>query len=67
MSAIGGVRVGHWTDAAAGTGCTVIIPPPGTVGAVEVRGGGPATEGRPSPRSPPLASLSRKRARGWRH
>ena len=43
VSAIAGVRVGHWTDAAAGTGCTVIIPPPGTVGAVEVRGGGPAT------------------------
>ena len=43
MSAIAGVRVGHWTDAEAGTGCTVIIPPPGSVGAVEVRGGGPAT------------------------
>jgi len=40
---VGGVRVGHWTDAEAGTGCTVIIPPPGTVGAIEVRGGGPAT------------------------
>jgi L-aminopeptidase/D-esterase-like protein len=38
-----GVRVGHWTDAEAGTGCTVIMPPPGTVGGVEVRGGGPAT------------------------
>lgn len=43
VSAIEGVRVGHWTDAAAGTGCTVIVPPPGTMGAVEVRGGGPAT------------------------
>jgi len=43
VSAIAGVRVGHWTDAEAGTGCTVIIPPPGSVGAVEVRGGGPAT------------------------
>ena len=43
VSAIEGVRVGHWTDAEAGTGCTVVIPPPGTVGAVEVRGGGPAT------------------------
>ena len=43
VSGIEGVRVGHWTDAAAGTGCTVILPPPGTVGAVEVRGGGPAT------------------------
>lgn len=43
MSAVEGVRVGHWTDAEAGTGCTVILPPPGTVGAMEVRGGGPAT------------------------
>ncbi len=33
-----GYRVGHWTGA--GTGCTVIIPPVGTRGAVEVRGGG---------------------------
>ncbi len=43
VSEIAGVRVGHWTDREAGTGCTVVIPPPGTVGAVEVRGGGPAT------------------------
>ncbi len=43
VSAVEGVRVGHWTDAEAGTGCTVILPRPGTVGAVEVRGGGPAT------------------------
>ena len=34
------MRVGHWTDADAGTGCTVIIPPPGNIGAVDVRGGG---------------------------
>lgn len=43
VSEVAGVRVGHWTDPEAGTGCTVVIPPPGTVGAVEVRGGGPAT------------------------
>jgi L-aminopeptidase/D-esterase-like protein len=43
VSEVPGVRVGHWTDRQAGTGCTVVIPPPGTVGAVEVRGGGPAT------------------------
>ncbi|WP_217912696.1 P1 family peptidase [Miltoncostaea marina] len=43
MSEVEGVAVGHWTDAGAATGCTVVIPPPGTVGAVEVRGGGPAT------------------------
>lgn len=43
VSDVVGVRVGHWTDAGAGTGCTVILPPPGTVGGVEIRGGGPAT------------------------
>jgi L-aminopeptidase/D-esterase-like protein len=32
---------GHWTGA--GTGVTVIVPPPGTVGSGEVRGGAPAT------------------------
>jgi L-aminopeptidase/D-esterase-like protein len=25
-----GFRIGHWTDARAQTGCTVVIPPPGT-------------------------------------
>jgi L-aminopeptidase/D-esterase-like protein len=34
-------RVGHWTGD--GTGVTVILPPPGTVGSGEVRGGAPAT------------------------
>jgi L-aminopeptidase/D-esterase-like protein len=43
LTEIDGVRVGHWTDAAAGTGCTVIIPPPGTVAGAEARGGGPAS------------------------
>ncbi|MEV8504744.1 P1 family peptidase [Actinoplanes sp. NPDC051475] len=32
---------GHWTGA--GTGVTVILPPPGTVASGEVRGGAPAT------------------------
>src|SRR3954470_21646912 len=45
----GGVRLpegfacGHWTDADAGTGCTVLIAPPGSVAGGEVRGGGPGT------------------------
>ncbi|GAA3954560.1 P1 family peptidase [Actinoplanes auranticolor] len=34
-------RAGHWTGA--GTGVTVILPPAGTVGSGEVRGGAPAT------------------------
>jgi L-aminopeptidase/D-esterase-like protein len=38
-----GFRIGHWTDAAAATGCTVVIAPPGARGGVDVRGGGPAT------------------------
>jgi L-aminopeptidase/D-esterase-like protein len=32
---------GHWTGA--GTGVTVVLPPPGTVASGEVRGGAPAT------------------------
>jgi L-aminopeptidase/D-esterase-like protein len=35
-----GFAVGHWTDLESRTGCTVVIPPPGTRGAAEVRGGG---------------------------
>ncbi|MGH8986118.1 MAG: P1 family peptidase [Acidimicrobiia bacterium] len=36
-----GIRAGHWTGT--GTGVTVVITPPGTVGSGEVRGGAPAT------------------------
>jgi L-aminopeptidase/D-esterase-like protein len=35
-----GYAVGHWTDPEAHTGCTVVIAPEGTRGAVDVRGGG---------------------------
>jgi L-aminopeptidase/D-esterase-like protein len=38
-----GLRVGHWTDADAATGCTVVLFPEGTVASAEVRGGAPAT------------------------
>jgi L-aminopeptidase/D-esterase-like protein len=38
-----GFRVGHWTDPGARTGCTVVLPPPGTRGGVDVRGGGTGT------------------------
>jgi L-aminopeptidase/D-esterase-like protein len=38
-----GVRVGHWTDEAAATGCTVVLFPAGTVASGEVRGGAPGT------------------------
>jgi L-aminopeptidase/D-esterase-like protein len=40
---VAGVRVGHWTDPVARTGCTVVLLPPGTVASGEVRGGAPAT------------------------
>jgi len=38
-----GVRVGMWTDPEHHTGCTVILPPAGTVGGIAVRGGAPGT------------------------
>lgn len=38
-----GIVVGHDTNAEAGTGCTVVLCPPNTLGAVDVRGGAPAT------------------------
>jgi L-aminopeptidase/D-esterase-like protein len=38
-----GFAVGHWADPEALTGCTVVIPPPGTRGGVWVQGGGPGT------------------------
>src|SRR4051812_30494215 len=39
---VAGVRVGHWTDDVALTGCTVVLLPEGTVASGEVRGGAPA-------------------------
>lgn len=38
-----GVRVGHWTDQVARTGCTTVLLPAGTVASGEVRGGAPGT------------------------
>lgn len=38
-----GIRVGHWTDADGGTGCTVILCTDGAVAGVDVRGGAPGT------------------------
>ncbi|MDF0531505.1 P1 family peptidase [Tsukamurella sp. 8F] len=40
---IPGVRVGHYTDGEARTGCTVVLFPDGTVGSGEIRGGAPAS------------------------
>lgn len=38
-----GYLIGHATDSMKKTGCTVILPPPGTIAAVDVRGGAPGT------------------------
>jgi len=38
-----GFRVGHWDDAQALTGCTVILCPPKTVGGCDVRGNSPGS------------------------
>ena len=40
-----GITVGHWSDDVALTGCTVVLPPRGTVASCEVRGGAPGTRG----------------------
>ena len=39
-----GFEAGHWSDAEAATGCTVVLAPPeGAVASGDVRGGGPGT------------------------
>ncbi|MEX2503497.1 MAG: P1 family peptidase [Egicoccus sp.] len=38
-----GVRVGTWTAPEGVSGCTVVLPPPGTLGAIAVRGAAPGT------------------------
>src|SRR5207248_6043870 len=43
ITRVPGIRVGHVTDAEGATGCTVVLPPPGTVGSGAVNGGAPAT------------------------
>jgi len=43
VTAVAGVRVGHWTDPKAKTGCTVVSFPEPNVAALEVRGAAPGT------------------------
>lgn len=43
LTDVAGIRVGHYTDLDAVTGCTAILCPPKTVGGVDVRGGAPGT------------------------
>jgi len=40
---IPGILAGHWTDAEAATGCTVVLCPDGAVASCDVRGGAPGT------------------------
>src|SRR3954471_20765131 len=55
-----GFACGHRTDGDGLTGCTVLIAPPGAVGAGEVRGGGPGT--RESDLLSPATSTARPQA-----
>ncbi len=44
LTDVAGVRVGHWSDPLAQTGCTVVLlPPDGAVAGVDVRGAAPGT------------------------
>jgi L-aminopeptidase/D-esterase-like protein len=43
LTAIPGIKVGHWTDFEGRTGCTVVVLPEPNVTTVEVRGGAPGT------------------------
>jgi L-aminopeptidase/D-esterase-like protein len=40
---VDGVRIGTWTAPSGISGCTVVLPPPDTVGAIAVRGTAPGT------------------------
>ena len=43
LTAVPGLRVGHWTHPSGSTGCTVVLADGGAVGGVDVRGGAPGT------------------------
>jgi L-aminopeptidase/D-esterase-like protein len=43
ITAVPGIRVGHWTDLDAGTGCTVVLCENAVAVGVDVRGAAPAT------------------------
>lgn len=55
-----GIRVGHWTDRRAVTGCTVVVSDRGAVGGVDVRGAAPGT--RETDLLHPLATLEQVHA-----
>ncbi len=43
ITAVAGLKVGHWTDKEAATGCTIVLCEEGAVAAADVRGGAPGT------------------------
>jgi L-aminopeptidase/D-esterase-like protein len=43
LTDVAGVLVGHWTNHAAQTGCTVVLLPEGATASGEIRGGAPGT------------------------
>ena len=43
ITSVSGIRVGHYTDREAATGCTVLLCKSGAVGGVDVRGSAPGT------------------------
>jgi L-aminopeptidase/D-esterase-like protein len=43
LTSVPGIRVGHWTDLEAATGCTVVLCETAAVAGVDVRGAAPAT------------------------
>lgn len=43
LTDVAGIRVGHWTDSVAQTGCTAVVLPKECVVSGEVRGGAPGT------------------------
>jgi L-aminopeptidase/D-esterase-like protein len=43
LTDVPGIKVGHWTNLEAATGCTVILCPEGAVAGVDVRGTAPGT------------------------
>lgn len=43
ITAVNNLKVGHWTDREAATGCTVVLCEEGAVASADVRGGAPGT------------------------
>ena len=54
LTAVPGIKVGHYTLAERPTGCTVVLVESGATAGVDVRGAAPAT---PTGANPPRSSL----------